>query len=105
MLGSNPLFREGVESLICREMEAEIVGRETFFDRALSQLETLRPDVIIVDGSEPGCDPGKVVLQVLKLRLTAKVIGLNLHDNSLCIYRGEHRVAVEVADLVEAIQI
>ena len=105
MLGSNPLFREGVESLICREMEAEIVGRETFFDRALSQLETLRPDVIIVDGSEPGCDPGEVVSFVFRMGLQAKVISMNLNDNRLCIYRGEHKVTEEVADLVEAIQI
>jgi DNA-binding NarL/FixJ family response regulator len=105
MLGSNPLFREGVESLICREIEAEIIGRETCIERALGQLESLRPDVIIVDGSDPNCDPGEVVSAVFHMGLKVKVISININDNQLHIYRGEHKVAKEVSDLVEAIQI
>ncbi len=31
-----------------------------------------------------------------------KVIGLNLQDNTMCVYRGEQRVVKEVKDLVEA---
>jgi DNA-binding NarL/FixJ family response regulator len=105
MLGRNSLFRESIESLICREMEVEIIGRETSFERVLGQLEALQPDVIIVDGSDPGCDPGDVVKFIYKLGLESKVIGINLHDNQLRIYRGEQKIAEEVADLVEAIQI
>jgi len=104
MLGSKSLFIKGVESLICKEIEAEVIGRETSLERALEQFEHMQPDVIVVDSSDPGYDPGRVVSQVLKLGLTAKVIGLNLHANSLCIYRGEQRVAREVKDLVEAIR-
>jgi DNA-binding NarL/FixJ family response regulator len=104
MLGSNPLFRDGVESLICREMEAEILGRETSFERASGQLESLSPDVIIVDASDPGCDPMEVVAVVFQMGLEAKVISININDNQLHIYRGEHKVAKETKDLVEAIQ-
>jgi DNA-binding NarL/FixJ family response regulator len=105
MLGSNPLFREGVESLICQAIQVEIVGRETSLERVSGQLEALQPDVIIVDGSDPECDPGDVVKFVFQMGLKSKVIGINLDDNQLRIYRGEQKEAEEVADLVEAIQI
>lgn len=83
----------------------EVVGRETSFERVSGQLETLQPDVIIVDGSDPGCDPMEVVSFVFRMDLRTKVISMNLKDNRLCIYRGEQKVAEEVSDLVEAIQI
>jgi chemotaxis response regulator CheB len=104
MLGGNPLFRESIESLICQEMEAEIVGRETSIERAFQCITTMQPDVIVVDGSDPDFDHGKVVSSVMELGLTAKVIGLNLNDNRICIYRGEQKIAREVNDLVEAIR-
>ena len=104
MVGSNPLFRESIESLICQEMNVEVVGRETSIEHAVQCIETTRPDVIIVDGSIPRFDYGKVVSQVLRSAPTIKVIGLNLHDNSICIYQGEQRVAKETKDLLDAIQ-
>ncbi len=106
MLGSNPLFREGVESLICQVIEMEIVGRETSFERVSGQLKALKPDVIIVDGSDLGCNPRDVVsFVVFQLGIKSKVIVLDLKDNQLRIYQGEEKAADEVADLVKAIQI
>jgi DNA-binding NarL/FixJ family response regulator len=103
MLGSNPLFRESIESLICREMEVEIVGRETSIEYALQCIETTRPDVIIMDSSDPTFDCGKVVTQVLQSAPTIKVIGLNLHDSSICVYQGEKKLAKDVKDLIGVI--
>jgi len=40
----------------------------------------------------------------LREGLETKVIGLNLQDNTICIYRGEQRVVKDVKDLVEAIE-
>ena len=83
----------------------EIVDRETSFEHMLGQFEALQPGVIIVDDSDPGFDPGDVVKFVSKLGVKSKVIGINLHDNQLRIYRGEQKIAEEVADLVDARQI
>jgi hypothetical protein len=41
---------------------------------------------------------------ILREGLETKVIGLNLQDNTMCVYRGEQRVVREVKDLVEAIE-
>jgi len=44
------------------------------------------------------------VMRILREGVGTKVIGLNLQDNTICIYRGEQRVVKEVKDLVEAIE-
>ena len=104
MLGSNPLFRESIESLICQEIEVEIISRETSIEDALKRVETMHPDVIIVDSSDPEVDHGKIISHVLQLRLAMKVIGINLHDNCLCIYRCEQAVVRGTKDLLDAVQ-
>ena len=105
ILSSHPLFSQGVESLLCQKTGLDIVGREMDIDKALERLRELRPDVVIVDNSDAEAEFTPVVMCILRERLGTKVIGLNLQDNTICIYRGEQRVIKEVEDLVEAISI
>jgi DNA-binding NarL/FixJ family response regulator len=104
MLSTHPLFSQGVESLLRQETGLEIVGRETDVDKAVERIKELRPDVVIVDSADPASDPTSAVMRILRERVVAKAIGLNLQDNTMCIYRGEQRVVKEVKDLVEAIE-
>ena len=103
MLSSHSLFGQGVESLLCQEAGLEIVGRETDADKAIGRIKELRPDVVIVDSGDPTCDPAPVVMRILR-EGGIKIIGLDLQDNTLCIYRGEQRVVKCIEDLVEAIE-
>jgi DNA-binding NarL/FixJ family response regulator len=104
ILSSHALFSHGVESLLRQEPGLEIVGRETDVDRAIECIQELRPDVVIFDNNDPEVDFRPVVMRIFREGLGTKVIGLNLQDNTLCIYRGEQRVIEEVKDLVEAIE-
>jgi len=104
MLSSHPLFSQGVESLLCQETGLEIVGREMDLEKGLDRIRELRPDVVIVDNGDPTCDPTPTVMRILREGLGIRVIGLNLRDNMVCVYRGEQRVARGVEDLLEAIQ-
>ena len=104
MLSSHPLFSQGVESLLRQETGLEIVGRETDMDKAIERIKELQPDVVILDSGDPACDLTPAVMRILREGVGAKVIGLNLQDNTMCIYRGEQRVVEEVKDLVEAIE-
>ena len=61
-------------------------------------------DVVIVDSADPAGDPTPVVMRILREGVGTKVIGLNLQDNTMCVYRGEQRVVKGVKDLVEAIE-
>jgi DNA-binding NarL/FixJ family response regulator len=104
MLSSHPLFSQGVESLLCQETGLEIVGREMDLEKGLDRIRELRPDVVIVDGGDPVHDPMPAVMRILREGLGTRVIGLNLQDNMVCIYRGEQRMARGVEDLLEAIE-
>ena len=104
ILSSHPLFGRGVESLLRQETGLEIVGRETDVDKAIERIEELQPDVVIVDSADPAGDSTLVALHILREGVGTKVIGLNLQDNTIGIYRGEQRVVKGVKDLVEAIE-
>ena len=104
MLSTHPLFSQGVESLLRRETGLEIVGRETDVDKAIGRIKELRPDVVILDSADPACGPTPAVIRILREGVGTKVIGLNLQDDKMFIYRGEQRVVKEVKDLVEAIE-
>jgi DNA-binding NarL/FixJ family response regulator len=104
ILSCHPLFGQGVEILLRQEPGLEIVGREADVDQAVEHIHELRPDVVIFDNNDPEVDFRPVVMRILRKGLGTKIIGLNLRDNTLCIYRGEQRVLKEVKDLVEAIE-
>jgi len=104
ILSCHPLFGQGVESLLRQEARLEIVGQETDVDQAVERIKEIRPDVVILDCAEPARDPTLVVMRILREGLGTKVIGLNLQDNTLYIYRGEQRLVKEVKDLIEAIE-
>jgi len=104
ILSSHPLFSQGVESLLRQESGLDIVGREADIDKAGERIKELRPDVVILDSGDPASDLAPAVMCILRERVGTKVIGLNLQDNTVCIYRGEQRVVKEVKDLVEAIE-
>jgi AmiR/NasT family two-component response regulator len=104
ILSSHPLFGQGVESLLRHEPGLEIVGWQADVDDAIERIKELQPDVVIMDSGDPVCSPTPAVMRILREGVGTKVIGLNLQDNTVCIYRGEQRVVREVKDLVEAIE-
>ncbi len=99
ILSSHPLFGRGVESLLRKETRLDIVGWEADIDKAVERIRELQPDVVILDSG----DPTPEVLRILREGVGTKVIGLNLQDSTMCIYRGEQRVVKRIEDLVEAI--
>jgi len=99
----NTLFGEGVESLLHCDPRLQIVGRESDPAEAIRRINALQPDVVIIDGDNPVCDLGPALASILKQNAHARVIGLNLQSNTMCMYQGEKRVVREVRDLMEAI--
>jgi DNA-binding NarL/FixJ family response regulator len=104
ILSSHPLFGQGVESLLRQESRLEVVGREADVDQAMERIKELQPDVVVIDSADPAGDPTPALMCILREGVGIKVIGLNLQDNTVCIYRGEQRVVREVKDLVQAIE-
>jgi AmiR/NasT family two-component response regulator len=73
-------------------------------EKGLERISELRPDVVIVDSGDRMRDPTSTVMRILRERLGTRVIGLNLQDNIVSIYRGEQRIVRGVEDLLEAIE-
>lgn len=104
MLSNHPLFSEGVATLLRSEGGLDLLGRESDTEKAVEQIRLLHPDVIIVDAGEMQYAMNPLIMRILQENFAAKVIGLNLKDNTLCVYRGEQRPVHEVADLMHAIE-
>lgn len=103
MISSHPLFSQGVETLLRQNTELEFVGRESDIDKAIECIKLLHPDIVIVDQEFPLRTQSPILLRILDEGLSAKVIELNLRNNTMCIYRGEQRSAQDVQDLMRAI--
>lgn len=103
-LSSQPLFGQALISLLSREERFHIVGRESDMELAIREIKAARPDVVIVDNADPACEPMPAVMRLLREGLGIKIIGLNLQNNTLCIYQGEERVVKDVEDLVNAME-
>lgn len=104
MLSSHPLFSQGVESLLRREPELEIVGRETDVDKAIERIKELRPDVVIVDSGDPEIDAESLMGYLLQHKLGVNVVGLSLANNTIAVYRKEQIAIAAVEDLIKVIQ-
>jgi len=104
ILSAHPLFGQGVESLLRLETGLEIAGRETDVDKAIGRIRELRPDAVILDNSSPVCLLTPTVVDIFAACPGVRVVGLNLENNTACIYSGEQRVVESAEDFFEAIK-
>lgn len=104
MLSSQSLFSQGVEILLRQDEGMELVGEETDVDRAIERIKELCPEVVLLEQDSPEYDPGPVVMRILKETPGTKIVGLNLADNTIRVYRGEQRIPREIGDLLQVIK-
>ena len=103
-LSSQSLFGQGLRSLLLQEGDFDIVGQEVDVELAIERVRALRPDVVILDRTDPTCCYTPAAARILVEGLGTRVIGVNLGKNTMCIYHGEERVVTDVGDLVRAIE-
>ena len=104
ILSSHPLLGRGIETLLRQEAELEIVGLEKDPGQAIEQIKALQPDVILVDCNDADASRALAMLRLLTEGVRSRVVSLNLDDNRITIYQGEHKIVREVKDLVETIR-
>jgi len=100
----HPLFGQGVERLLLNEPGLAVVALEADANKAVEQITALKPDVIILDSSDPNCDPAPIFMHVLHLARRAEIVGLNLSDNVACVCNIEHILVGDVSDLLDIIR-
>jgi DNA-binding NarL/FixJ family response regulator len=103
IISSHLMFGHGLESLLRRETQLEVVGQEADEEAAIQRIRELRPHVVILDSHGPPFEPTPTVIRILQESPGTNVIGLSLQNNTLHVYRATRRVVKGLEDLMEAI--
>jgi len=80
LVDDHALFREGLASILSSHPDIEVVGEAEDGLEALVKAQELRPDLILMDVTMPGCD-GLEATQLIKQALPdVKIVMLTVHD-------------------------
>jgi DNA-binding NarL/FixJ family response regulator len=104
IVSNHLMFGHGLECLLLKEKEVEIVGRETSLKRAVASLQELQPDVVIVDNDEISLDTVAELLQLGRIIPGMKIVHVSLQSNNLYVYQAMYTEVQSVEDLVGIIK-
>jgi DNA-binding NarL/FixJ family response regulator len=87
LVDDHPIVRQGLSELINNEKDLVMSGTAEDLNKALEAIETLKPDLVIVDISLKGSN-GIELLKNIKVRYPKMlVLMLSMHDESLYAVR------------------
>ena len=87
LVDDHPIVRQGLAEMINQERDLQVCGTAEDVHRALAEMETLRPDLVIADISLKGSN-GLELLKNIKIRFPRlAVLVLSMHDESLYAVR------------------
>jgi len=104
ILYSHGLFARGVQSLLNKVGQVEVVGVEKDDQQALDTIKALNPDVILVDSGTTREDPCLTIAEIFQEAPGARVISLSLEESGIDVYDKQRIVACGPDDLVRAIR-
>jgi len=77
----HPIFRRGLRHVIESDPRLKVVGEAEDGEAALTLVENLRPDIVVLDVAMPNKDGFEVVRAIQEKRLPAAVIFLTMHKD------------------------
>ncbi len=77
------IVRQGLRVLLEAEPDFEIVGEAAYGLEAVSVVERLRPDILLVDLSMPKLQGIEVIQRVATSSSTTKSVVLSIHDSDV----------------------
>jgi len=83
LVDDHQVVREGLQHMLEQEEDIEIVGQSANGDEALSQVERICPNIVLMDIKMPGIDGIELTRQVLEKQPSCNVIMLTLYDEYL----------------------
>ncbi|MBL7063690.1 MAG: hypothetical protein ISS49_05700 [Anaerolineae bacterium] len=102
ILASQPLFAQGVQSLLSGQPGIEVVGVAIVGPDTFAQVQAAAPDVVIIEAG--GEEQSRLVAQALESIPGAKVVGLTLEDDRIHTYYQQMKRGRRVEDLLEAVR-
>ncbi|MGE5306545.1 MAG: hypothetical protein ACM3TN_24820 [Alphaproteobacteria bacterium] len=103
ILYSHSLFARGLETLLQGQNGVTVTGVELQGDEAFAHIKILKPDVIIVEGEQTGFEPEQLLSRFLREQPRARMVRLNLEDNTAILYSGSRCTADSVEDLIQGV--
>jgi len=101
ILASQPLYAQGVESLLSGRSGIEVVGAAVIGPDVFDRVSEANPDVVIIESG--GEEQRRLVTKSLASASDAKVIGLTPDDNRISIYYQQMKESRRVDDLLEEV--
>lgn len=98
------MFGDGLASLLISEADVEVIGEETDINRAIEQIETLKPDVIIWGNTGTKREAQQEEIRLLRATRGIKFIRLTLQSNEMIVYQSARKMIRNLQDLVTAIK-
>ncbi len=83
IVDDHPVYREGLATLIRREPGLTVCGEADNAGRALTAIERLKPDLVLVDIGLPGRSGLELVKDIRAVRRDLAVLVVSMHDESL----------------------
>ena len=75
------LFRQGIDSLLSRDSDIEVVAEVSNGGDAIAKCVELRPDVVLIDISMPGLSSFEAARKIKKARPETRVLFLSMYDD------------------------
>jgi len=76
----HPIVRQGLRQMIDAERDLNVVGEAGDGEAALQLIETLRPQVVVLDIDMPRVGGFDVVLELRKRKIDVQIIFLTMHS-------------------------
>ena len=83
VVDDHQVVREGLRHMLELEADMEVVGEAGDAEEALTQVESLSPEVILMDIKMPGVDGIELTQQLKKKQPSCNIIMLTLYDEYL----------------------
>ncbi|HEY9734772.1 MAG TPA: response regulator transcription factor, partial [Trichocoleus sp.] len=87
LVDDQPLFRQGLASLLALESGLEVVGQANHGQEAIALATQLQPDVILMDVRMPICDGVQATQEILQRFPWIRVLMLTTFDEDDYIWR------------------
>jgi len=87
LIDDHAMIREGIRSLLEKSGRIEVVGEAATGVECLAMLETLRPDVVIMDITMPEMNGIETTREIVRQWPKVKVIILSVHSTTEHIYQ------------------
>jgi DNA-binding NarL/FixJ family response regulator len=86
LVDDHPAMRAGIRGALVRAPEIEVVGEASDGETAWRLIETLTPDLILLDCRLGGIDGVEVAKQIKAAGLPTRVLAMSAHDDDRYVY-------------------